>query len=206
MKRTVNFDDPGTYHFYYGDETGQPGTILTFFPWEHAAPGRGGVGQTQQTAFRVPAASLGYWTHRFVEKGVAHQPPEKRFGEWVLSFVDPDGMSLALVGIAGAEQEKAWSNGDVPAEHAIRGFQGVTLLIEDAGKTGAILTDVFGFERIGQEGSIIALPRAVSCAKARSSTSTRRRAFCLAGSAAARCITSPSARRTTPSRPRWCAS
>ncbi len=114
VKRTVNFDDPGTYHFYYGDETGQPGTILTFFPWEHAAPGRGGVGQTQQTAFRVPAGSLGYWTHRFVEKGVAYQAPEKRFGEWVLSFVDPDGMSLALVGIGGAEQEKAWSNGDVP--------------------------------------------------------------------------------------------
>jgi glyoxalase family protein len=154
VKKTVNFDDPGTYHFYYGDETGQPGSILTFFPWEHAAPGRGGVGQTQQTAFRVPASSLGYWTHRFIEKGVTHQPPEKRFGEWVLSFVDPDGMSLALVGIAGAEAEKAWSNGDVPAEHAIRGFQGVTLLIENADRTAAILTDVFGFERVGQEGSI----------------------------------------------------
>jgi glyoxalase family protein len=155
VKRTVNFDDPGTYHFYYGDETGQPGTILTFFPWEHAAPGRGGVGQTQQSAFRVPAASLGYWAHRFVEKGVAYQPPEKRFGEWLLSFVDPDGTSLALVGIAGAEDETAWSNGDVPVEHAIRGFQGVTLLIEDAGRTGAILSDVFGFERVGQEGAII---------------------------------------------------
>ncbi|MDQ8731625.1 ring-cleaving dioxygenase [Bradyrhizobium sp. LHD-71] len=155
VKKTVNFDDPGTYHFYYGDETGHPGTILTFFPWEHAAPGRGGVGQTQQTAFRVPASSLGYWTHRFVEKSVAHQPPEKRFGEWLLSFTDPDGISLALVGVAGAEQEKAWSTGEVPAEHAIRGFQGVTLLIEDAGRTGAILSDVLGFERIGQEGSII---------------------------------------------------
>ena len=154
VKKTVNFDDPGTYHFYYGDETGQPGTILTFFPWEHAAPGRGGVGQTQQTAFRVPAASLGYWAHRLIEKGVTHQPPEKRFGEWVLSFTDPDGMSLALVGIAGAEREKAWSSGDVPAEHAIRGFQGVTLLIENAARTAAILTDVFGFERVGQDGSI----------------------------------------------------
>jgi glyoxalase family protein len=155
VKRTVNFDDPGTYHFYYGDESGQPGTILTFFPWEHAAPGRGGVGQTQQTAFRVPAGSLGYWTHRFVDKGVAFSAPEKRFGEWVLSFVDPDGMNLALVGAIDAEQEPAWSNGDVPAEHAIRGFQGVTLLIEDAARTGAILSDVFGFERVGQEGSII---------------------------------------------------
>src|SRR5690349_13344213 len=86
VKRTVNFDDPGTYHFYYGDETGSPGTILTFFPWEHAGPGRGGVGQAQQTAFRVPAGSLGYWTHRFVEKGVVFQAPEKRFGEWLLPF------------------------------------------------------------------------------------------------------------------------
>ena len=64
VKKTVNFDDPGTYHFYYGDEAGHPGTILTFFPWEGAAPGRGGVGQTQQTAFRVPARSLGYWTSK----------------------------------------------------------------------------------------------------------------------------------------------
>jgi glyoxalase family protein len=155
VKKTVNFDNPGTYHFYYGDETGQPGTILTFFPWEHAAPGRGGVGQTQQTAFRVPAGSLGYWAHRFIEKGVVHQPPERRFGEWILSFVDPDGTSLALVGVASADQERAWSNGDVPGEHAIRGFHGITLLIEDSGKTGAILSDVFGFERVGQEGSII---------------------------------------------------
>jgi glyoxalase family protein len=139
VKKTVNFDDPGTYHFYYGDETGQPGTILTFFPWEHAAQGRGGVGQTQQTAFRVPAASLGYWTHRFIEKGVAHQPPEKRFGEWVLSFVDADGMSLALVGIAGAEQEKAWSNGDVPSQHAIRGFQGVTRYRAPSLREGAVV-------------------------------------------------------------------
>jgi len=154
VKKTVNFDDPGTYHFYYGDESGTPGTILTFFPWEHAAQGRGGVGQTQQTAFRVPARSIGYWTHRFIEKGVAHEALEKRFGETVLSFTDPDGMSLALVGVPGAENERAWSNGDVPAEHAIRGFHGVTLLLDDAAKTGAILTNVLGFEAQGREGSI----------------------------------------------------
>ena len=155
VKKTVNFDDPGTYHFYYGDEVGHPGTILTFFPWEHAAPGRGGVGQTQQTAFRVPARSLGYWTHRFIEKGIAHEALEKRFGEAVLAFTDPDGMSLALVGVPGAENEAGWSNGDVPAEHAIRGFQGVTLLLDSAAKTAAILTDVFGFAEIAREGSTI---------------------------------------------------
>ena len=84
VKKTVNFEDPGTYHFYFGDEVGRPGTILTFFPWEHAAAGRAGVGQAQRTTFRVPTRSLGYWTHRFVEKGVPHQAPEERFGESVL--------------------------------------------------------------------------------------------------------------------------
>ncbi|RYX97245.1 MAG: ring-cleaving dioxygenase [Bradyrhizobiaceae bacterium] len=157
VKKTVNFDDPGTYHFYYGDEAGQPGTILTFFPWEHAAPGRGGVGQTQQTAFRVPAKSLGYWTHRFVAQGIAHEALEKRFGESVLPFTDPDGMSLALVGVPNAESEAGWSNGDIPAEHAIRGFHGVTLLLEKADKTSAILTDVFGFKEVAREGAIIRL-------------------------------------------------
>ena len=81
VKKTVNFDDPGTYHFYFGDETGTPGTILTFFPWEHAAPGRLGVGETQETVFRVPEGAIGYWTHRFVEKGVPHDAPARRFGD-----------------------------------------------------------------------------------------------------------------------------
>lgn len=107
VKKTVNFDDPGTYHLYYGDEAGSPGTILTFFPWEHAAPGRLGIGETQETVFRVPAGSLGYWTHRFLEKGVRHETPEKRFGETVLPFRDPDGMRLALVASPGIEGEAA---------------------------------------------------------------------------------------------------
>jgi glyoxalase family protein len=154
VKKTVNFDDPGTYHLYYGDEIGRPGTILTFFPWEHVAPGRLGVGLTQETAFRVPEASIGFWTHRFVEGGVPHRAPEKRFGQSVLPFKDPDGMSLALIGVAGAENEPAWSD-DVPAEHAIRGFAGVTLMLDDAAPTGAILTDVLGFAETGREGNLV---------------------------------------------------
>jgi glyoxalase family protein len=152
VKKTVNFDDPGTYHLYYGDEVGHPGTILTFFPWEHAAPGRGGVGLAQQTAFRVPASALGYWTQRLVEKGVAHEALEKRFGEPVLPFTDPDGMSLALVGAAGAEAEPAWHGDDIPAENAIRGFFGVTLLVDDAARTAAVLRDVLGFTATGNDG------------------------------------------------------
>ena len=136
VKKTVNFDDPGTYHLYYGDEQGRPGTILTFFPWEHAAPGRNGVGQAEETAFRIPTGSIGYWTQRLIEKGVPHQAPEKRFGEPVLAFTDPDGMSLALVGVAGAAGEPAWSDGGIAAEHAIRGFHGVTLMLDKAAPTG----------------------------------------------------------------------
>ena len=155
VKRTVNFDDPGTYHLYYGDETGRPGTVLTFFPWEHAIKGSLGVGETEATAFRVPASALGYWTQRFVERGVAHEMPEKRFGETVLPFADPDGTKLALVALPAAENEPAWSDGATAAEHAIRGFYGVTLLLDDATRTGAILTDVLGFAEAGREGAII---------------------------------------------------
>ena len=155
VKRTVNFDDPGTYHFYYGDETGSPGTVLTFFPWEHAVKGRVGVGETDETAFRVPASALGYWTQRFVEKGVAHETIEKRFGASVLPFADPDGTSLALVGVPDPDDAPGWSNGDIPAEHAIRGFFGVTLLLADATRTGALLTDVLGFNEAGREGSTV---------------------------------------------------
>ncbi len=152
VKKTVNFDDPGTYHFYYGDEAGSPGTILTFFPWEHAGKGQAGVGLTQETAFRVPAASIGYWTQRLIEKGVAVDAPARRFGEPVLEFADPDGLRLALVGVAGAEAEAAWSGGGIPAEHAIRGFHGVTLMLDQAAPTGAILTDVLGFTETGRDG------------------------------------------------------
>ncbi|MBV9532216.1 MAG: ring-cleaving dioxygenase [Bradyrhizobium sp.] len=155
VKKTVNFDDPSTYHFYYGDETGSPGTILTFFPWVGAPAGRRGVGETHQTAFRVPLGSLGYWTQRFIEKGIAHEALERRFGEPVLPFTDPDGMALALVGVAGADNEPAWSNGDVPREHAIRGFNGVTLLLDRAQNTAAILTDVLGFCEVAREGSVM---------------------------------------------------
>jgi glyoxalase family protein len=155
VKKTVNFDDPGTYHFYYGDEAGGPGTILTFFPWEHAAPGRAGIGETLETAFRIPESALGYWMQRFVEQGVRHEATAKRFGETVLSFRDPDGMRLALVALPGIESEPAWSDGTIPVEYALRGFHGVSLLLDKAAPTGAILADVFGFEEIAREASLI---------------------------------------------------
>ena len=147
VKKTVNFDDPASYHFYYGDETGSPESILTFFPWEHAAPGRLGVGETQETVFRIPEASIGYWTHRLVEKGVAHEALVKRFGETVLPFKDSDGTHLALAAARGIENQPGWSAGEIPTQHAIRGLHSVSLLLKDAAPTGAILSDVLGLRR-----------------------------------------------------------
>ena len=155
VKKTVNFDDPGTYHLYYGDAAGQPGTILTFFPIAHAAPGRVGIGETQETAFRVPRASIGWWTHRLIEKGVAHEPLVQVFGAPTLRFRDPDGMMLALVGVDGAEAEAAWASTEIPVEHAIRGLHGVTLLLERAEATAAILTEVLGLREEAREGNLI---------------------------------------------------
>jgi glyoxalase family protein len=155
VKKTVNFDDPTTWHLYFGDADGNPGTILTFFPWEHVAAGRLGVGETEVTAFRIPEAAVGYWTHRLVANGVAHDAPQKRFGETVLSFRDPDGMRLALVAVPGSESEPAWDNGEVPAESAIRGSHGVTPLLDKTEATAAILRDVFGFVEAGREGSTV---------------------------------------------------
>src|SRR5262249_3361469 len=113
-----------------------------------------GVGQAEETAFRIPTESIGWWTQRMIEKGVPHQALEKRFGEPVLSFTDPDGMSLALFGVAGASGEGAWSEGGIPPEHAIRGFHGVTLMLDEAAPTAAIVANVLGFKETGREGSL----------------------------------------------------
>jgi glyoxalase family protein len=153
VKKTVNFDDPSSYHFYYGDCAGHPGTILTFFAWEGAAPGRLGVGETQETVFSIPESSIGYWTQRLIEKGVAHDPPARRFGATTLAFKDQDGTRLALTGLSAVEATPGWSAGGVPAEHAIRGFHSVSLLLAEAGPTAAVLTDVFGFVAGGSEGA-----------------------------------------------------
>jgi glyoxalase family protein len=153
VKKTVNFDDPGAYHLYYGDAAGHPGTILTFFGWEGAAPGRLGIGETQETVFSIPEGSLGFWTQRLLEKGVAHDPPMKRFGATTIAFKDQDGTRLALTGVKGVEAKPGWSAGGVPAEHSIRGFHSVSLLLAESGPTAAILTDVFGFVGSGSEGA-----------------------------------------------------
>lgn len=152
VKKTVNFDDPSAYHLYYGDAAGTPGTILTFFPWAQASAGRTGAGELHETMFRIPTAAIGYWTARLMAHGVKR---DERFGEAMLTFRDPDGMRLALVGMAGIEAEPAWETGAIPAGHAIRGFHGVSLMLDDAARTGAVLSDVFGFATGAQEDGTI---------------------------------------------------
>jgi len=144
VKRTVNYDDPGTYHLYFGDEVGRPGTILTFFPWPGGHRGRQGLGQAAVTAFLVPEGSLGFWVERLVAAGIPHDGPVRRFDEQVLSFADPDGMLLELVARTDA-LPTAWQGGPVPAEHAIRGFHGITLWVNGDPGTQALLTGPLGF-------------------------------------------------------------
>ena len=151
VKRTVNFDDPGTYHFYFGDDAGSPGTILTFFPWPRAGRGLAGAGEVTHTAFSVPLASIGYWEERLAAKGVLFERSPRRFAEEVLTLPDPDGMKIEIVGHADAGEVKAPRFADVPPEHAIRGFFGVTMLeveIEATEKTLAMM----GFRKIAEEG------------------------------------------------------
>ena len=149
VKRTVNFDDPGTYHFYFGDDAGSPGTILTFFPWPGAAPGVAGAGETTHTAFSVPQGSLDYWHERLTKAGVLVERTGPRFDEDVLTLRDPDGMKLELVAHAGGGRANGSRFSDVPPEHAIRGFFGVTLLERSLNATAAALR-MMGFEQAGQ--------------------------------------------------------
>lgn len=146
VKLTVNFDDPTTYHLYYGDEAGQPGTILTFFPWPGARRGRRGTGQVAATAFSVPEGSLGYWETRLGKRGIAAGPRQRRLdNEEYLPFLDPDGLQLELVAQAGAGALSPWEESPVSPAYAIRGFQGVTLWEKDPEPTIELLTGTLGF-------------------------------------------------------------
>jgi glyoxalase family protein len=152
VKRTVNFDDPGTYHLYFGDDAGAPGTILTFFPWPRASRGVAGAGEVAQTAFSVPLASLEYWENRLREHSVPAEQTGKRFEEQVLAFPDPDGMKLEIVAHADAAPANAPRYADVPSEHAIRGFHSVTLLEREAEASGNLL-NILGFHKTAEEGN-----------------------------------------------------
>jgi glyoxalase family protein len=151
VKRSINQDDPGTYHFFFADAEGTPGTSMTFFPWEEMSRGTVGSGQVARTAFRVPAGSLGYWEGRFEEYGVDYDDRVERFGETVLPFRDPDGLPVELVEVEVPEDDPTipWT-AFVPEEHAIRGFHSVTLWIADPEPTMDLLRTM-GLREIGTE-------------------------------------------------------
>lgn len=152
VKKTVNFDDPGTYHFYYGDEKGSPGTILTFFPWTNVRPGIEGIGMATAIGYSIPVGSLNFWTKRFQEHNVSFGKPGNRFGEVYLPFKDPDGLSLELIMPENQDSRKGWHTKDIPDNAAIQGFHSITLTVNNVRPTGAVLTDIFGYKLYKQEG------------------------------------------------------
>ena len=157
VKLTVNYDDPGTYHFYYGDELGRPGTLLTFFPWTGSRPGRQGVGQINGVGLAVPQGSLGYWLERLLTRGVKFEGPTRRFGEQVLAFMDPDGLMLELVATPRVSGVDGWRDGPVPVEHAVRGVHGVTIWEDGDTGSAAFLTGTMGYAIRAEEANRVRL-------------------------------------------------
>jgi glyoxalase family protein len=153
VKKTVNFDDPGTYHFYYGDEVGSPGSILTFFPWEGVQKGRTGTGMATEIGYSVPKTSLEFWSHRFNELKVDHGTISERFGEQYLSFEDPDGLLLNLIGSSKEDNRKPWTTAEVTADVATKGFHSIVLTVKKMEPTAKILTEIFGYQLLKQEGN-----------------------------------------------------
>jgi glyoxalase family protein len=153
VKTTVNFDDPGTYHLYYGDRSGRPGTLMTFFPWKDAPSGRHGTGQATTTSFSVPEASIGWWKQHLGAAGVETSRVTNRDEEDVLTFRDPDGLELALVAHPQGDPRQPWDNGHVPAEHAVRGLHSVTLSVDREDATAGMLTEGLGLDFANQDGN-----------------------------------------------------
>lgn len=152
VKQTVNFDSPDTYHLYYGDETGSPSSILTFFPWRGVPAGRQGSGLTTATAFSVPPESLGWWAQRVAALGIAHEGPRTRDGEEVLTVRDPDGLVIDVVAAPGDTRSGWDGHGHVPAEHAVRGLHSVTLSESVPDDTVAMLSGLLGMTPAGEDG------------------------------------------------------
>ncbi len=148
VKRTVNFEDPATYHLYYGDESGRPGTLLTFFLWPGARRGTRGAGQATVTALSVPRSSLGWWQDRLSAERIITEGPFERFADEVLTLLDPDGLRLELVAQDAMPLEDS-VEGPIPAEFRIRGLHSVTLTVHSYEGTVQLLTDGLGFQPIG---------------------------------------------------------
>lgn len=153
VKTTVNFDDPGTYHLYYGNGSGQPGTLITFFPWPGAARGRRGAGQATTVAFSIPEGSTGWWRAHLDRLAADAGVPVTRGDEEALSLSDPDGLALELVSHQGADPRPPWEDGPIPAQHAIRGLHSVTLTEAGYEQSAELLTGTLGFRLASESAS-----------------------------------------------------
>ncbi len=153
VKRTVNFDDPGTYHLYYGDGAGRPGSVMTVFPWPDGMRGRPGAGSATATAYAVPRGSLDYWMGRFADLAVDFDAITQVGGEPIIAIDDPDGIRVELVEWDTEIDAADWDESPVPQLHAIRGFHGVTLSVVSMDATARVLEDVMGYHATGGDGS-----------------------------------------------------
>jgi glyoxalase family protein len=153
VKRSVNQDDPGTYHLFYADAEGHPGTDLTFFPWAHMAPPRLGHGLAVEVSLAIPPGSLPYWGGRFERYGVRPGAIETRFGDRVLPFVDPHGLRVALVERApsAAHRFAPWDGSPVDPAHQVRSLDGARIWEASVAPTAAFLTATLGFAVLGEE-------------------------------------------------------
>lgn len=151
VKKSVNQDDPGTYHLFYGNANGTPGSGLTFFPWPMARQGKPGLGEAVKVAFAVPSNSMEFWVEHFGAEGIEFDGPYDRFGQQAIGFKDPDRLQLELVFDEQVNKLTGWDEGTVPAEYGIRGFRGSTLRLKEHEATAEVLKNVFEFEKTDQE-------------------------------------------------------
>lgn len=153
VKKTVNFDEPSTYHLYYGDESGRPGTLMTFFPWGGVAAGRIGAGQSTSTAFSVPEGTLGWWKNHFNGLGIDSAITKVSADEERLSLRDPDGLQLDLIASSTIDPRNPWDSASVPAEYAVRGQHSSVLTVNDPSSTVDVLTNDLGLRIVGEMGN-----------------------------------------------------
>lgn len=154
IKKTINFDDPFTYHLYYGNYNAEPGSAITFFPWQHVSKGKAGSGEATIVKYAVPGGSLGYWQERLAKRNVTIETPARHFGRPRILLEDTDGMAIEMVEDKAAGSMKTTGFGGVKNDYAIRGFFGTTLSLKDTGRTAELLEE-FGWTQIGEEAGDI---------------------------------------------------
>lgn len=152
VKKSVNQDDPGTYHLFYGNAVGSPGSGLTFFPWPMARQGKPGLGEAVKVALAVPPDSINFWAEHFGKEDIDFEGPYDTFGQQAIGFKDPDRLQLELVFDEQAGELPGWNSSTVAAEYSIRGFWGTTLRLKETTPTAEVLKDVFGFQEGGTAG------------------------------------------------------